>query len=88
MTKNIEAIREFLNRLKKERNGYSEKTLTRIAKLYTSRNHKRPHPDTFKESSYLYIRSYNGDTGVRPFSGITFWNSPDINISPVNSIGS
>ncbi|GAP43656.1 hypothetical protein TBC1_111812 [Lentimicrobium saccharophilum] len=88
MSKNIEAARELLNRLKKERDGYPRKVIGRITKLYTGNNdNKRPKPDTFKESSFMYIRSYNNDTGVRPFSGISFWNSPDINISPINNLG-
>lgn len=39
-------------------------------------------PEPFEDSSYLYMRSFDGDQGVRPFSGITFWHSPDITLSP------
>jgi hypothetical protein len=87
MSKTIESARELLNGLMKERKGYPQDIAGRLTKIYSGKTEKRPRPDTFKESSFLYIRSYNGDVGVRPFSGITFWNSPDINISPVNNIG-
>ena len=88
MSKNIAKAKELIGELLKERAGYSKDTLARITKIYTGNDNKRPRPVFFKESSFLYIRSYIGDVGIRPFSGITFWNSPDINISPINSIGS
>lgn len=87
MSKNIAKANELISQLLKERAGYTKDITGRITKIYTGNNDKRPKPGFFRESSYLYIRSYNGDVGVRPFSGITFWNSPDINISPINNIG-
>jgi hypothetical protein len=88
MSENISKAKSFIAQLRKEREGYSKDTLARITKIYTGDNRKRPKPGFFRESSFLYIRSYHSDIGVRPFSGITFWNSPDINISPLNNIGS
>jgi hypothetical protein len=88
MSHNIEAARKLLIRLQNEKKGYQKEAMARITRMYTGNtDNKRPKPDTFKESSYLYIRSYPGDTGVRPFSGIPFWNSPDLNISPINNLG-
>lgn len=87
MSENITKAKAYIGELIKTRADYVKDAPSRIAKIYTG-NDKRPKPDYFRESSYLYIRSYNGDTGVRPFSDITFWRSPDINISPVSNIGS
>ncbi|MDR2585068.1 MAG: hypothetical protein LBC84_02445, partial [Prevotellaceae bacterium] len=45
---------------------------------------KDPHDkEEFKPSSYLFIRSFDGDNGDRPIpSTIPFWASPDLKISP------
>ncbi|GAB3219872.1 hypothetical protein J0A67_05095 [Algoriphagus aestuariicola] len=87
MSKNIEAAREFIQGLTKEKTAYPKDIAKRLIKIYSGKNDKRPRPETFKESSFLFIRSYHGDIGLRPFSNIAFWNSPDINISPINNIG-
>jgi hypothetical protein len=43
-------------------------------------------PAAFQESSYLYIRSYDADSGERPLPGsVEFWNSPDIRVSPLTA---
>lgn len=87
MSNNIEKAQAFLKSIKKEREQYPQDIISRLSNIYRGKNdNKKPRPDTFKESSFLYIRSFNGDNGVRPFSNIPFWNSPDINISPVNSL--
>ncbi len=46
---------------------------------------RRP-PGEFKDTSYLYIRSYVGDNGVRPGLNIPYFRSPDVNVSPLNSL--
>jgi len=49
----------------------------------------RKPPREFKDSSYLYIRSYDGDDGTRPgLSNVPYWISPDINVSPLSSMNS
>lgn len=48
---------------------------------------RRPLRD-FKDSSYLYIRSYDGDNGSRPGANVAYWRSPDLNVSPASSLNS
>ena len=50
------------------------------------RRDRKP-PEEFLDSSFLYMRSYDADLGVRPFSNIVHWHSPDITLSPVTSVG-
>lgn len=77
---------EFINELRNQKSKYTQEVPARLAKIYAI-DREKGKPDTFKDSSFLYIRSYDGDVGVRPFSGYTFWLSPDINISPVSQLG-
>lgn len=49
---------------------------------------RRPIPNDFKDSSYLYIRSYDGDNGSRPGANVAYWRSPDVVVSPVSSLNS
>lgn len=76
----------FINELKDQKSKYTRDVPNKLARIYGI-NRDKGRPDTFKDSSFLCIRSYNGDVGVRPFSGNTFWLSPDINISPISQIG-
>lgn len=51
-------------------------------------NNQRTPPAAFQESSYLFIRSYDADMGLRPLaSTLEFWNSPDITVTPVTATG-
>ncbi|HEX2846095.1 MAG TPA: hypothetical protein VHN59_06075 [Chitinophagaceae bacterium] len=86
MSKHIQKLNKFLNELKGQESKYTVDVAERLAKIYGSGRRKR-RPDTFKDSSFLYIRSYDGDNGIRPFSNIPHWNSPDIAISPVSQLG-
>lgn len=82
MSKHIKELQAFLAELDERRDVYIQKAPTLIRKIYKNREKG---PKVFNESSFLYIRSYAGDTGLRPFSGIAFWNSPDIDIIPLTS---
>jgi len=84
MSKKFIKAQDYVNTLRKTKSEYTKDVPSRLAKVYGGKD-KRPKPDYFRESSFLYIRSYNGDIGVRPFSGIQFWKSPDINISPLGN---
>ncbi|MCM4166316.1 hypothetical protein KCTC52924_03245 [Arenibacter antarcticus] len=86
MSVNIKKAAGYISSLRKSREEYLKKVPGRLAKIYSGKD-KNPKPDYFRESSFLYIRSYNGDVGVRPFSGINFWNSPDITINPISNAG-
>lgn len=85
MSEHLAKAVAFVNELKKQHSKYTAEVPSRLAKIYGLGEKGRP--DTFKDSSFLYIRSYDGDIGVRPFSNITFWLSPDINISPISQLG-
>ncbi len=87
MSKNIKELQKFLEELRTRREVYLDKAPEIYGRLYKHKNEKDKRPEPFKDSSFLYIRSYNGDIGVRPFSGITHWCSPDINISPITDPG-
>ncbi|HWK59234.1 MAG TPA: hypothetical protein VNQ80_17960 [Parapedobacter sp.] len=86
MSPNIEKIQAYIRELNAQRAAYAKKAPRLISRLYGRGKDDRK-PDTVNDSSFLYIRSYEGDVGVRPFDNILFWNSPDINISPVTDIG-
>ena len=84
MSKKFAKAEGYVTTLRKSKSKYTKEVPAKLAKIYGSKE-KRPKPDYFRESSFLYIRSYDGDIGLRPFSGIQFWKSPDINISPLSN---
>lgn len=86
MSEHLAKAIAFVNELKDQKSKYTREVPDRLAKIYAI-NRDKGRPDTFNDSSFLYIRSYDGDVGIRPFSGITFWLSPDINISPISQLG-
>lgn len=86
MSVTIKKAAGYVSSLRKSREEYVKKVPARLARIYSG-NDKKPKPDYFRESSFLYIRSYTGDVGIRPFSGINFWNSPDITINPISNAG-
>src|SRR5690606_18035557 len=87
MSPNIERIQAYIRELNAQRAAYAKKAPKLTARLYSRQSKDGRKPDTVNDSSFLYIRSYEGDAGIRPFNNILFWNSPDINISPVTDIG-
>lgn len=84
--KNTETANALIKDLKSKISKYSDFAKEKIPPLFDKGERKRKPPKEFVDSSYLYIRSYDGDTGIRPFSNIPFWFSPDIQISPVNDL--
>lgn len=78
------ATDDYLHELQERRRQYLEG----IGELQAAfkRRDRRP-PGEFKDSSFLYLRSYPADIGNRPFSNIPFWRSPDIRLTPVTSVG-
>jgi hypothetical protein len=84
MNENIKRIKSFLLELREQKDLYKS-----IAPEALGRRYRRGKDgtDIVKDSSFLYIRSYEGDIGVRPFSGISAWLSPDIQISPITNVG-
>ena len=76
---------EFIADLRKRREAYNQDALGQLAEAF--RRKERKPPDVFHDSSFLYIRSFDGDIGNRPFSSVVFWHSPDLLLSPVSSVG-
>jgi hypothetical protein len=85
MSKNIEILKNLLISIEDTRSKYNDFAENKISSLFKEEGNRRP-PRDFKESSFLYIRSFDGDNGTRPFTNTPFWTSPDIKISPVNDI--
>lgn len=85
--KNLERANKIVNELNKQREKKGPQIREAWAKMISKSpvRERRP-PRDFKDSSYLYIRSYEGDNGVRPgATGIPYWMSPDLNVSPISS---
>lgn len=79
---------EYIRELRDQRKAYEQFVQDRVLELFLD-NHlreRRP-PRPFKDSSYLFMRSFNGDNGTRPFSNKVFWLSPDLLVSPLTSPG-
>lgn len=75
---------DFIRELLKRRDGAKDKAAReRLARDFAKRDRKPP--DDFIDSSFLYIRSYDADQGVRPFSNIVHWHSPDITLAPATN---
>lgn len=51
------------------------------------RDDRRKGPDGFVESSFLYMRSCDADTGSRPIPCPAFWLSPDLRVAPTSNLG-
>ena len=85
MPEDATATAEYVAELRKRREAYSEEALARLREVFHRRDRKPP--EVFHDSSFLYIRSFDGDIGIRPFSGIVHWHSPDLLVSPITSVG-
>jgi hypothetical protein len=79
MSQYREELQAFLKELNERRDAYVQKAPALTRKIYG----REKGPKIFNDSSFLYIRSFDGDIGVRPFGNILFWNSPDISLTPV-----
>ena len=77
---------EYLRALLKQREARERpEPLAELQRLFKRRDRRPPEP--FHDSSFLYMRSYDADLGVRPFSGIVHWHSPDVTLSPITGVG-
>ncbi len=88
MSENIKKLSEYVDALNRKRAQYEGYAKEKIAPIFAaSQRPKRRPPQHFKDSSFMFIRSFAADSGSRPFSGIVFWLSPDIQISPMDDLG-
>lgn len=76
----------YIAELRAKVTDYKRFNKEKIQPYFRKKQKERKPPKEFVDSSFLYIRSYDGDIGVRPFSGITFWLSPDITVAPINDL--
>lgn len=84
MSDTLDKIKTQFAERQKTRAAYIKEAIPGLQRYYREDRKRGKHPDEFKDTSFLYIRSYDGDMGARPFSGITHWRSPDLNLIPVN----
>jgi len=89
MNETIANIQAYLKELQSSTEKYTAEAPALVSRLYAAANTTggKRRPEKVNDSSFLYIRSYSNDIGIRPFSNITFWNSPDITITPVANPG-
>lgn len=86
---NLKKANEVISTLlaqRKEKRAKLKETFARMIENSPVKN-RRP-PRDFNDSSYLLIRSYEGDDGTRPGANVAYWRSPDLNVSPLNSLNS
>lgn len=88
MSENTDAANAYIRDLRRLREKYVDFVRDEVEPLFhnNDQRERRP-PRHFVDSSYLYIRSFNGDSGSRPFANQVFWLSPDITASPISSLG-
>jgi len=87
MSENTDAANAFIDDLRRKREKYTEFVRDQVEPLFHNSDQKERRPPAhFVDSSFLYIRSYDGDAGQRPFANQVFWLSPDIRVSPITNL--
>jgi hypothetical protein len=82
----LEKANEYIAELQAKTKAYKRFNKEKIQPYFRKNERDRKPPGEFVDSSFLYIRSYDGDTGVRPMSVTPFWHSPDMNVAPVTDL--
>ena len=87
MSENTDAANAYIRDLRRLREKYVDFVRDEVTPLFHDgdQRERRP-PRHFVDSSYLYVRSFNGDVGSRPFANQVFWLSPDIRVSPITNL--
>ena len=86
---NIKKANEFLKELQKTRAEKTPRLREAVIKeIRKAATKDRKPPKEFVDSSYLYIRSYDGDNGTRPGLNVPYWKSPDLLVAPLSSLNS
>jgi hypothetical protein len=78
-------VREYISELRIRAREAQSEALNDLNPLFAKDNEKAP--QNFIESSYLYMRSCDADTGARPFPCPAFWLSPDLRVAPISNLG-
>jgi len=85
-SENIKKANKYIVELQRKSSDYKKFSKEKINPFFRRKQKGRKPPRDFVDSSFLYIRSYDGDIGIRPFSGITYWHSPDLTVAPLNDL--
>lgn len=85
----LKEANERIIKLLKTRREKSDRSKEEWSKIIqrNSKQDRKP-PENFMDSSYLYIRSYDGDTGDRPGASVAYWRSPDVIVAPASALHS
>jgi hypothetical protein len=83
MSENSIKLQALIAEINKRREGYTPAGVAEIGELYKSVSRKQRRPQIFNDSSFLFIRTFDGDMGNRPLPSMNFWNTPDISFTPV-----
>lgn len=84
MAESTDVAAKYVAELQELRRKYHDAALPELQAFF--KRHDRKPPEEFHDSSFLYIRSFDADVGVRPFSNIVHWHSPDLTLSPATSV--
>ena len=83
----LDKANDVINQIRKERDERSSKIGEVFEReLKQSPVKDRKPPEDYQDTSFLYIRSYIGDTSMRPGLNVPYCRSPDLNVSPVSSL--
>lgn len=86
---NLKKANEYIRELQKQRDEKGPRLQQVImGEMRRSPVKERKPPRDFKDSSFLYIRSYDSDNGSRPGLNVAYWRSPDVRVAPVSSLNS
>jgi hypothetical protein len=83
MSENSLKLQALISELNKRRETYAAEGVPVIRELYKSDGRKQKRPELFHDSSFLFIRTFDGDIGNRPLPSMNFWNTPDISFTPM-----
>jgi hypothetical protein len=84
VNENADVAAKYVVELEELRRKYRAEAISELQAFF--KRHDRKPPGEFHDSSFLYIRSFDADVGIRPFSNIVHWHSPDLTLSPVTSV--
>ena len=83
----LDKANDVINQIRKERDEKSSNIGEVFEReLKQSPVKDRKPPENYQDTSFLYIRSYEGDNGTRPGQNVAYWRSPDVNVSPLSSL--
>lgn len=83
----IDKIRSYIAELDARAAKSQQDARDRLNPLFRKRDERKPGPGAFVESSFLYMRSCDADTGSRPMPCPVFWLSPDLRVAPLSNLG-